>query len=61
MTRFKIAILILIVALILSIASLIFIQSTCSQLIDILDNVIVNIAQKNKEGAVFSLNQATDY
>ncbi len=61
MTRFKIAILILIVALILSIASLIFIQSTCSQLIDILDNVIVNIAQKNKEGAVFSLNQAIDY
>lgn len=61
MTRFKIAIVILIAALILSIASLIFIQSTCSQLIDTLDNVIVNIAQKNKEGAVFSLNQAIDY
>lgn len=61
MTRFKIAILILIVALILSITSLIFIQTTCSQLIDTLDSVILNISQKNKAAAVSHLDYAIDY
>ena len=61
MTRFKIAIIILISAVALSIASLVFIQSTCSQLIDTLDSVILNITDKNKTQAIASLNQAIEF
>ena len=61
MTRFKTAILILIISGVLSVFSLIFTQTTCGRLVDKLDGVIINIIKKDKDTTVENLDDAIEY
>lgn len=61
MTRFKTAILILIISGVLSVFSLIFTQTTCGRLVDKLDEVIINIIKKDKDTTVENLDDAIEY
>ncbi len=61
MTRFKTAILILIISGVLSIFSVVFTQTTCGKLIDKLDEVILQIVKKDKNGTVENLDEAIEY
>ncbi len=61
MTRFKTAILILIISGVLGVFSLVFTQTTCGRLVDKLDEVIVNIIKKDKDETVKNLDDAIEY
>lgn len=61
MNRFKIAILILVVCVALSFASLCFIENSCGKMIDKLDEVIVHLAKKNVNGAIEKLDDSVEY
>ena len=61
MTRFKTAILILIISGILGVFSLVFTQTTCGRLVDKLDEVIINITKKDKNSTVENLDDAIEY
>ncbi len=61
MTRFKAAILILIISGILGVFSLVFTQTTCGRLVDKLDEVIINITKKDKNSTVENLDDAIEY
>lgn len=61
MTRFKTAILILIISGVLSVFSLIFTQTTCGRLVDKLDEVIINIIKKDTDTTVENLDDAIEY
>ncbi len=61
MNRLKISIVIIVACVCIGIFSLIFIQSSCSRLIDSLDKIIVEILQKNTSAAEKGLQDAIDY
>ncbi len=61
MTRFKTAILILVISGVLSVFSLVFTQTTCGRLVDKLDEVIINIIKKDKDTTVENLDDAIEY
>ncbi len=61
MNRLKIAIIIVIASLCLGVFSLWFIQGSCGQLTEMLDEVINDIHNNDKENAVKNLQQAIDY
>ena len=61
MTRFKTAILILIISGVLSVFSLIFTQTTWGRLVDKLDDVIINIIKKDTDTTVENLDDAIEY
>lgn len=61
MNRVKIAVFILVISVLLSVASLIFIQTTCEKMTDKLDSVISGIAQSNINDAVTRLDDSIEY
>lgn len=61
MTRFKTAILILVISGTLGVFSLVFTQTTCGRLVDKLDEVIINIIKKDKDTTVKNLDDAVEY
>ena len=61
MNRFKIAVFILVISVLLRVSSLIFIQTTCEKMTDKLDSVISGIAQSNINDAVTRLDDSIEY
>ncbi len=61
MNRLKIAVLIIVISVALSGISLVFIQTACGTLIENLDEVILNINQKDKTSTLKNLDYAIEY
>lgn len=61
MNRFKIAIWILVIAVTLSVGSLIFIETACSNMIDRLDAIILRISENDMNNAITILGDSVEY